>query len=104
PRMDVHGAYTEVLIRWMERLASGQAPIIFGDGQQTMDFVYVEDIARANVLAATSEVTDTVFNVASGRETSLRELAETLIAVMGVSATLEFGPPRKVNPVSRRLA
>ena len=52
PRMDVHGLYTEVLIRWMERIADGQPPLILGDGQQTMDFVYTEDIARANVLAA----------------------------------------------------
>ena len=51
PRMDIHGKYTEVLIRWMERIAAGQPPLIFGDGTQTMDFVYIEDIARANVLA-----------------------------------------------------
>ncbi len=75
PRMDVYGAYTEVLIRWMERIAAGQPPLIFGDGSQTMDFVHVHDIARANMLAAKSDVTDEVFNVASGTETSLNELA-----------------------------
>jgi UDP-glucose 4-epimerase len=104
PRMDVYGAYTEVLIRWMERLSNGQAPLILGDGTQTMDFVHVHDIARANVLAATAGVTDEVFNVASGTETSLRGLAEMLQKVMGSSAGLEFGPARKVNPVPRRLA
>ena len=51
PRMDVHGAYTEVLVRWIERIASGQPPVVFGDGSNTMDFVYVEDAARANLLA-----------------------------------------------------
>ena len=76
PRMDVHGLYTEVLIRWMERIAEGTPPLIFGDGSQTMDFVYVEDIARANILAATADATDEVFNVASGVETSLLELAQ----------------------------
>ena len=71
PRMDIHGVYTEVLVRWMERIAAGKPPLIFGDGSQTMDFVYVEDIARANVLAADADVDDEVFNVASGVETSL---------------------------------
>ena len=66
PRMDMHGKYTEVLIRWMERLDAGQPPLILGDGSQTMDFVYVEDVARANVLALPSDVSDEVFNVGSG--------------------------------------
>ena len=104
PRMDIYGAYTEVLIRWMERIAAGQPPLIFGDGAQTMDFVYIEDIARANVLAAQSNVTDEVFNIASGTETSLNELAHTLLRVMGSRLQPEYGPERKVNPVPRRLA
>ena len=104
PRMDAYGAYTEVFIRWMERIASGQAPVIFGDGSQTMDFVHVADIARANVLAATADVSDEVFNVASGRETSLLEVAQILMRVMYASVPLEHGPERKVNPVPRRLA
>jgi UDP-glucose 4-epimerase len=104
PRMDIHGVYTEVLIRWMERIAAGQPLVIFGDGHQTMDFVYVGDVARANVLAAKADVTDEVFNVASGTETSLRQLAEMLSHVMGGTSELEFQPARKVNPVQRRLA
>jgi UDP-glucose 4-epimerase len=104
PRMDVHGAYTEVFIRWMERIAAGQAPLIFGDGSQTMDFVHVHDIARANILAAKSEVSDDVFNVASGTETSLKEIAEKLLRIMGSTLQPEHAPERKVNPVPRRLA
>lgn len=104
PRMDVHGLYTEVLVRWMERIAEGKPPLIFGDGSQTMDFVYVEDIARANILAATAEATDEVFNVASGAETSLAGLAEKLLEVMGSDLAVQFGPERAVNKVSRRLA
>jgi UDP-glucose 4-epimerase len=104
PRMDVHGVYTEVLIRWMERIAAGQPPLIFGDGNQTMDFVYIEDIAKANILAAKTMVTDEVFNVASGTETSLNELAHSLLEVMGSNLQPEYGPERKVNPVPRRLA
>ena len=104
PRMDIYGVYTEVLIRWMERIITGQPPLIFGDGLQTMDFVYIEDIARANILAAKANVTDDVFNVASGVETSLNELAYSLAKVMGSDLKPEYGPERKVNPVQRRLA
>jgi UDP-glucose 4-epimerase len=104
PRMDIHGLYTEVLIRWMERIEAGQPPLILGDGLQTMDFVFTEDIARANLLAAASDATDEVFNIASGTETSLRELAEALQRTMGSDLPLEFGPARGVNSVTRRLA
>lgn len=104
PRMDIHGRYTEVLIRWIERIAAGQPPLILGDGNQTMDFVHVDDVAEANVLALESDVSDEVFNVGSGVETSLRELAATLSRVMGADLAPEFGPERSVNPVSRRLA
>ena len=104
PRMDIHGKYTEVLIRWMERLEAGQPPLILGDGTQTMDFVYVEDVARANVLALASDLSDEVFNVGTGVETSLNDLAAALSRVMAVSQAPEYGPERKVNPVPRRLA
>jgi UDP-glucose 4-epimerase len=104
PRMDIYGVYTEVLIRWMERIAAGEPPLILGDGTQTMDFVYVDDIARVNILAAKADVTDDVFNVASGVETSLNELAAALLAVMGSDLTPEYGPARRVNAVPRRLA
>lgn len=104
PRMDVHGVYTEVLIRWMDRIAAGQPPLIFGDGLQTMDFIHVHDIARANVLAALSDASDEVFNVASGEETSLNDLALALLRIMGSPLRPQYGPERKVNPVPRRLA
>jgi UDP-glucose 4-epimerase len=102
--MDMHGAYTEVMIRWMEAIAAGQPPVIFGDGTDRMDFVHVRDIARANILAAKAPITDAVFNIATGVETSLNELANTLLTVMGSSLKPRYAPPRKVNPVSRRLA
>ena len=104
PRMDVHGLYTEVLIRWMERIADGKSPLIFGDGAQTMDFVHVHDIARANILAARADVTDTVYNIASSEETSLLGLAQALLSAMDSDLPVEHGPERKVNGVTRRLA
>jgi UDP-glucose 4-epimerase len=104
PRMDIFGLYTEVLIRWMERIEAGTPPLILGDGLQTMDFVHVADIARANILAAQADVTDQVFNIASGEETSLKELAAALSAAMKSDLAPEHGPARAVNGVTRRLA
>ncbi len=70
-----------------------------------MDFVYVDDIARANILAMQSSVSDEVFNVASGEETSLLELLQALLRVTGNEQVCpEFLPERAVNPVPRRLA
>ncbi|MFC7397074.1 SDR family NAD(P)-dependent oxidoreductase [Chelatococcus sp. GCM10030263] len=105
PRMDIHGRYTEVLIRWMERISAGKPPIIFGDGSQTMDMIHVRDIARANILAATSNASDVALNVGSGTETSLRGLAGILARVMGApELTPIHEAERSVNPVPRRLA
>ena len=104
PRMDVFGAYTEVMIRWIEAIQEGRPPVIFGDGTDTMDFVHVNDVARANVIAALSPETDAVFNIATGVETSLNQLADLLLRVMGSSLRPQYGPPRKVNPVTRRVA
>ncbi|WP_252975371.1 NAD-dependent epimerase/dehydratase family protein [Janibacter melonis] len=104
PRMDIFGLYTEVLIRWMERIDAGQPPLIFGDGQQTMDFVSTVDIARANVLAAGSDVVEGVYNIASAKETSLLELAQAMLAAMDSDLQVEHGPDRAVNGVTRRLA
>lgn len=105
PRMDLHGKYTEVLIRWMERIAAGESPVIFGDGLQSMDFVHVTDVARANLLAAAWGATDAAFNVGSGTETTLAGLAHALARVMGredlVPVHVGDNP---VNPVRRRLA
>jgi len=104
PRMDTEGAYTEVLVRWMDRIAQGKAPIIFGDGTQTMDFVYVGDVARAFALAAMRPVSGAVFNVATGVETSLRQLARALSIAMGADLAPEYGPERRVATVPRRIA
>jgi UDP-glucose 4-epimerase len=104
-RMDIHGVYTEVLVRWMERIENGTPPLILGNGLQTMDFVNIEDVARATLLAAEADVSDEVFNVASGTETSLLDLAHMLLKVMGrEDLEIEFGPERGVNKVPRRLA
>lgn len=106
PRMDVEGKYTEVLVRWVQRIAEGKPPLILGDGTTSMDFIYIDDLARANVLGLKADVSDEVFHIASGVETSLRELAETTMRVMAAPSGMspEYGPERKVNAVSRRLS
>jgi UDP-glucose 4-epimerase len=104
PRIDATGAYTEVFIRWLERIAAGQPPLIAGDGTQTLDFVHVEDVARANILAAKSGYTHEVFNIGSGTETSLHELACLLLEVTASSLGVEHVAERRVNSVRRRLA
>jgi UDP-glucose 4-epimerase len=93
-----------VFIRWMDAIAAGRRPVIFGDGSQTMDFVHVTDVARANVLAAMAAVTDVAINVGSGTETSLNELANILLTVMESPMRPDRAAARKVNPVPRRLA
>ena len=105
PRMDIHGRYTEVLVRWMERLAQGQPPIIFGDGLQTLDMIDVRDVARANILSAVAPAGDVALNVGSGTETSLLDLARILCRVMDQPQLLpQHQEARTVNPVPRRLA
>jgi UDP-glucose 4-epimerase len=103
PRMDMTGVYTEVMVRWMDRIAEGKAPIIFGKGDQSMDFIYIEDCARANVLALESDASDDVFNVATGVETSLLELCHMMLEIMGrTDLKPEYAEERKTNAVRRR--
>ncbi|MBZ0165812.1 MAG: GDP-mannose 4,6-dehydratase, partial [Candidatus Omnitrophica bacterium] len=93
--------------RWYRLMKEGKAPLIYGDGKQTMDFVYVGDIARANVAALQSDVSNDVFNIARGEETSLEELCYALIDVMGVDIKPEYIPlpeARSKVEVLRRLA
>jgi len=105
PRMDAFGVYTEVMIRWLERLTKGTPPMIFGDGSQSMDFVYVGDVARAYLLAAASEATDVALNVGTGVETSLNELCALLCEATGHPELKPiYGEARKVNGVMRRRA
>jgi UDP-glucose 4-epimerase len=104
PRMDTAGAYTEVLIRWLDAIEATTAPLIFGDGNQSMDFVYVADVAQAYLLAAESDVTDDVFNVGTGVQTSLNALCALLLKLSGSSLQPEHRETRAVANVQRRRA
>jgi len=105
PRMDMVGVYTEVMIRWLDAIEANQPPLIFGDGQQSMDFVYIGDVARANLLAMQSHVTDEVFNVGTGVQTTLNELCQLLLRLTHSPLKPEYREPRKVaNVLARRAA
>jgi UDP-glucose 4-epimerase len=104
PRMDLDGVYTEVLVRWMDAIEAGTPPRIFGDGTQSMDFVYIDDVARANLAALTSDVSDDVFNVGTGVQTTLNELCELLLEISGSGLRPEYREARKVNNVQARRA
>ena len=105
PRMDIHGKYTEVLIRWMERIAAGQPPLILGDGKTTMDFVYIDDVARSNILALRSDVIRRGVQRRERRRDQPQRARRRAAPRDGLAISRpEYGPERKVNPVSRRLA
>lgn len=104
PRMDTDGKYTEVMIKWLDCICDGKAPLIFGDGSTTMDFVYVKDVARANLAALLSDVTDQTFNIGNCEETSLKQLLTAFLKVNNSTLSPEFREGNSVNPVSRRLA
>lgn len=104
PRMDTDGKYTEVMIRWLDCIASGNPPLIYGDGGTTMDFVHVRDVAKANVAALVSDQTDQAFNVGNCEETSLKTLLEVLLKVNNSLLDPEYREENTTNPVSRRLA
>ncbi|MBT9585624.1 NAD-dependent epimerase/dehydratase family protein [bacterium] len=83
PRMDYQGAYVSVMMKVLDRLFSGQPPIIHGDGSQTFDFIYVADVARANLLAMQATCCDEFFNIGCGRGTTLNELVSKLCELEG---------------------
>jgi UDP-glucose 4-epimerase len=104
PRMDTDGKYTEVMIKWLDCIRDGRNPLIFGDGSTTMDFVYVRDIAGANIAALEAEVTDEAFNIGNCEETSLKQLLDVLLKVNHSDLKPEYREENSINPVSRRLA
>ena len=92
PHQNPHGEAGVVAI-FCQRLMEGLPPVIFGDGEQTRDFIYVRDIARANNLALEPECKG-VFNVGTGKETSVNYLTKVLIKISGTDLTIEYNPAR----------
>ena len=95
PRQDPQGDYAPVIPRFIARLQAGEPPIVYGDGEQTRDFLYVENAVAANLLAAErDDMVGGVFNVGSGQERSLNELLVQLRAVMERDISARHEPPR----------
>jgi len=92
PRMDVRSRFVEVMVRWLNAIDEGTPLTLFGDGSASADFVYVGDVAGANILAATSDARDAIVNVCSGVETRMRDLAQTLLELAGSDVGMEFKP------------
>jgi UDP-glucose 4-epimerase len=93
PRQDPQSEYAAVIPKFITRLLNHQAPLIFGDGKQTRDFVYVKDVVQANLLAMQSTETGT-FNIGSGQKIDLTTLAGDLARIMDIHVPPVYGEPR----------
>ena len=102
PRQPFQAAYTDVIMHFMNRVDEGQPPIIDGDGMQTVDLVYVGDIARLNVMAMESDVSGEIFNGCTGKETSLKQLAQAILEVKGRTDIEPTYRPRDMKLVANR--
>jgi len=96
PRMDYQGTYVSVIMKVLDRIEQGLPPIIFGDGSQAYDFIHVEDVARANLLALQSDASDEFFNIGMGVETTIRELVELLLDITGSDLEPEYRPQEQM--------
>lgn len=92
PRQDYKGAYIAVIMKILDRLEQGLPPVIYGDGSQLFDFVAVEDVARANVLAMQADAADRLYNVGSGEGTTIRALTELLLELTGSDVPIHYEP------------
>lgn len=92
PRQDYQGTYIAVIMKILDRLDKGLPPVVYGDGSQAYDFVYVGDCAKANVCAMKSDATDQCYNVGTGIKTTIKELAEKLVKLTGSDLEIEYKP------------
>ncbi|MCP4922467.1 MAG: NAD-dependent epimerase/dehydratase family protein [bacterium] len=92
PRQDYHGAYIAVIMKMLDNLDKRVAPVLYGDGSQAYDFVYVGDCAKANVCAMKAETVDQFYNVGTGIRTSIKELAELILDITGSNLGIQYEP------------
>lgn len=92
PRQDYRGAYIAVIMKMLDRLDKGEAPVVYGDGSQAYDFVSVLDCAAANVCAMKSDATDSFYNVGTGVKTTIKELSELILDIAGSKQKIRYEP------------
>jgi UDP-glucose 4-epimerase len=92
PRQDYRGAYIAVIMRMLDAIDRGEPLTVFGDGSQAYDFVFVTDCAEANVCAMQAETTNRFYNVGGGIQTTIKELAETLLEITGSDVGVRYEP------------
>src|SRR4051794_11176963 len=103
PRQDYRGAYIAVIMKMLDAIDRGESPTILGDGSEAFDFVAVEDCALANVRAMRSSTTDRFYNVGTGRRTSLKELAASLLSLTGSNHAIRYAPRSQATLVRNRI-
>ena len=103
PRQDYKGAYIAVIMRMLDAIDNGDAPMIFGDGSEAFDFVAVEDCARANICAMTSNSNDSFYNVGTGIRTSLKELAELIVELTECKEEIKYQPRDQRTLIKNRI-
>ena len=94
PRQDPNGEHAAVIPKFTEKICAGESPTVFGDGKQTRDFVYVKDVARANILAMESDISG-LFNIGTGIQTSLNNLAKMIMDAAEISVEMKYEPARE---------
>jgi len=92
PRQDYKGTYIAVMMKILDNIDKGIQPVVFGDGSQAYDFIYVGDTARANVCAMKSQVAHGFYNVGRGIKTSIKELTELLLNITGSNQQIRYEP------------
>ncbi|AWB08210.1 NAD-dependent dehydratase (plasmid) [Azospirillum humicireducens] len=103
PRQDYRGAYVAVIMKMLDAIERGEGPTILGDGSESFDFVSVEDCAAANICAMKSEISDQFYNVGTGIRTSLRQLAECLLAQTGSDLPVHYRERSQATLVRNRI-
>ena len=102
PRQDIRSPYVEVMVKWLDLIDQGKPLVLYGDGSASVDFVYVGDVARANLLACDTKTIDDIVNVCSGIETRMSDLAALLLELTGSNVGVEHRPqPAGALPARR---